>query len=227
MTVTFRSAVLVLLLLPGLIQAADAKYSIKTAATPIPKELSEPIAKLLSDQSVQLMDSKGALLAELWFRKEVPSKASSDQAKKGLTYRELDETTLLGAIRCVQPLSDYRKQKIKPGVYTLRLAFQPMNGDHMGTAPYSEFCIVSPAAEDKKPDTMDPKDLFELSTKATMTAHGGIFLLFPNDKPKDKPELVAKEQDHWVLNLKEEVSAGGTKAPMGIGLTLIGHSAAE
>jgi hypothetical protein len=227
MAVNFRGAVFVLLLLSGSLLAADTKYSIKTAATPVPKEISEPIAKLLSDQSVQLLDSKGALLAELWFRKEVPSKASPDQAKKGLTYRDLDETTLLGVIRCVQPLSDYRKQKVKPGVYTLRLGFQPMNGDHMGTAPYPEFCLVAPAADDKKPDAMDPKDLFELSSKATMTSHAGIFLLFPNEKPKDKPELVAKEQDHWVLNLKEEVAAGGTKAPLGLGLTLIGHSASE
>jgi hypothetical protein len=222
-----RGAVFLLLLLPGSIQAADAKYSIKAATTPAPKELSEPISKLLSDQSVQLLDSKGAVLAELWFRKQIPSKAGPDQAKKGLTYRDLDEGTLLGAIRCVQPLADYRKQKIKPGIYTLRLGFQPMNGDHMGTAPYPEFCIVTPAGEDKKPDTMDPKELFELSTKATMTSHPGIFLLFPNEKPKDKPELVAKEQDHWVLNLKEEVSAGGIKAPLGFALTLIGHSAAE
>jgi hypothetical protein len=227
MACLIRGTIFALLLLPGLIEAADAKYSIKTAATPAPKELSEPIAKLLSGQSVQLLDGKGALMAELWFRKEIPSKASPDQAKKGLTYRDLDEGTLLGATRCVKPLADYRKQKIKPGVYTLRLAFQPMNGDHMGTAPFPEFCIVSPAGEDKKPDTMDPKELFELSTKATMTSHAGIFLLFPNDQPKDKPEMVAKEQDHWVLNLKEEVSVGGTKAPLGLGLTLIGHSAAE
>jgi hypothetical protein len=60
-----------------------------------------------------------------------------------------------------------------------------------------------------------------------MTSHAGIFLLFPNDKPAEKPEMVAKEQDHWVLNLKEEVSVGRTKAPLGLGLTLIGHSSAE
>jgi hypothetical protein len=206
--------------------AADGKYSIKSATTAPPKELSEPVAKLLGQESVQFLDAKGKTLAELWLRKEIPAKAGADP-KKGVNYRDLDETTLLGAIRFAQPFSDYRKQKIKPGVYTLRLGFQPMNGDHMGTAPFPEFCLLSPASEDKKPDPMDPKELYELSAKAPMASHPGIMLLFPTDKPADKPELASKEIDTWVLNVKAEVSSGGAKAPLGLGITLIGHSTAE
>jgi hypothetical protein len=206
--------------------AADGKYSIKSATTAPPKELSEPVAKLLGSESVQFLDAKGETLAELWLRKDIPAKAGIDP-KKGVNYRDLDETTLLGAIRFVQPFSDYRKQKIKPGVYTLRLGFQPMNGDHMGTAPFPEFCLLSPAAEDKKPDPMDPKELYELSAKAPMASHPGIMLLFPTDKPPNKPELASKEMDTWVLNVKADVSAGGAKAPLGLGLTIVGHSSAE
>ena len=32
---------------------------------------------------------------------------------------------------------------------------QPMDGDHMGTAPYNEFCLLIPADKDKKPDLLD------------------------------------------------------------------------
>jgi hypothetical protein len=206
--------------------AAEGKFSIKSATTAPPKELSEPVAKLLGSESVQFLNAKGETLAELWLRKDIPAKAGADP-KKGVNYRDLDETALLGAIRFAQPFSDYRKQKIKPGIYTLRLGFQPMNGDHMGTAPFPEFCLLSPAADDKKPDPMDPKDLYELSAKAPMASHPGIMLLFPNDKPPDKPELAAKEMDTWVLNVKAEVSSGGAKAPLGLGLTLVGHSPAE
>jgi hypothetical protein len=202
--------------------AAEGKYSVKSAATAPPKELSEPVAKLLGQESIQLLDAKGEVLAELWFRKEIPAKAAD--AKKALTYRDLDETTLLGAVRFAQPWSDYRKQKIKPGVYTLRLGFQPMDGDHMGTAPNPEFCLLSPAGEDKKPDPMDAKALHEVSAKAAMTSHPAVMLLSPNDQPKDKAELAAKEMDTWVLNLKADTAA---KAPLGLGLTLIGHSTAE
>ena len=205
--------------------AAEGKYSIKSANAAPPKELSEPVGKLLSQESIQLVDAKGEVLAELWLRKEIPAKAADP--KKALTYRDLDETTLLGAVRFVQPWTDYRKQKIKPGVYTLRLGFQPMDGDHMGTAPYPEFCLLSPAAEDKKPDPMDPKALHDLSAKASMATHPAVMLLMPNDQPKDKPELAAKENDTFVVNAKAEAAAGGAKAPLGLGLTLIGHSTAE
>src|SRR5262249_39269103 len=143
--------------------AAEA-YSVKTATTPVPKELKAAVGNLLSDRSVQFLDPKGNAIGELWFRKEIPAKATPAQVKNGLTYRELDETTLLGAVRFDQAVTDYRKQKIKAGVYTLRLGFQPMDGDHMGTAPYPEFCLLVPANADAKPDTISAKELQELST---------------------------------------------------------------
>ncbi len=204
--------------------AAEGAYTIKTATTPPPKELKDSIAKLLGDHSVQLLDGKGAVLCQVWFRKEVPASATPAQVKNGLTYRELEETTLLGAIRFDQPMTDFRKQKIKPGVYTLRLGFQPQDGDHMGTAPYPDFCLLVPAAADTKPGTMTPKELQELSTKASGTSHPAVFLLFPNEKPEAAPKLVDKGGDKWVLNVKEPVQAGSEKAALGVGLTLIGHS---
>jgi hypothetical protein len=207
------------LMAAGLTFGADAKYSIKTGAAPVPKEINESIAKLLSDQSIRLIDDKGAVLCELWLRKEVPLKSAGTAP----TYRDLDETTILGAIRFPAQVTDYRKQKIKPGVYTLRLGFQPMDGDHMGTAPYPEFGLVVPADTDVKPDTMTAKELQEMSSKATGGSHPGVFLLYPNEKPEDAPKLVSKDSKTWVLNAKE-ATAGGQKAALGIGLTLIGHA---
>jgi hypothetical protein len=207
--------------------AAEAGYSIKTAMTPAPMELKEPIRKLLADGSIQLLDDKGNLLCEVWFRKQLPAKATPAQVKNGLTYREVAETTLFGAVRLAQAMTDYRKQKIKAGVYTLRLGFQPMDGDHMGTAPFSEFGLLSPADADAKPDTMEPKELQELSAKATGASHPAVFLLYPNHKPEDMPKLVKKENDTWVLNVKENVTAAGQPAALGMGLTLIGHTASE
>src|SRR5438132_7189075 len=206
-------------------RADDAgKYTIKELSSPPPKELREPIRKLLNEKAIQLLTDKGSVLCDVWLRKELPAKATPEQVKNGLTYRELEESTVFGAIRYEQEGTDYRKQKIKPGVYTLRLGFQPMDGDHMGTAPYPEFCLLSPAAEDKKPDPMDPKALHDLSAKASMATHPAVMLLMPNDQPKDKPELAAKEMDTWVVYLKADTAA---KAPLGLSLTLIGHSTAE
>jgi hypothetical protein len=209
--------------------AADAKYTIKTSNLPPPKELAQPIRNLMSDHAVQLLDSKGTLLCDVWFRKDLPVRATPEQLKNGLTYRDLDESTLLGAVRFDQTLSDYRKHKVKPGVYTLRLGFQPMDGDHMGTAPYSEFCLVLAAKQDLKPALLETKQLQDLSAKAIGGSHPGVFLLFPNEKPLPTPQLAQKENNHWVVMAKEPVSVSGRKeaASLGIGLTLIGHSTAE
>ena len=222
------AGVLAVFLFGQITWAAEGKYSIKVVdKAAVPKEVKEPIAKLLSDKSIQLLDNKSAVVAELWFRKELPASANEAQIKNGLTYRELDETTLLGAVRFAQDVTDYRKQKIKAGVYTLRLAIQPMDGDHMGTAPYNEFCLLCPADMDKTPEVIDAKELHKLSTKSTTRKHPGIMLLFPNKKPAETPVVEAKPKEHWVLSFQMPVSAGEQKASLGFSLVVIGVTLAE
>ncbi len=222
----FGWAAVVGLVAAGAAGAAEAKYAIKAVKAEPPRELNAAIAKLLGDRSVQLLDAKGNPLCQVWFRKEVPAAATADQVKTGLTYRELKETTLMGAIQFLKPATDYRKQKVKPGVYTLRLGFQPQDGDHMGVSMYQDFCILVSANLDKKPDVMEPKAAQELSSKSIGTTHPAVFMLFPYDKPKDQPQLVSKPNDHWVLDAKEDVTVDGKKAPggLGVGLTLVGHA---
>src|SRR5262245_51421129 len=207
---TLRWAAAAALLTASPAWAAD-RFTIKTAATAPPKELKAHIQTLLGGPSVQLLDPKGNPVCEVWFRKEVPADATPEQAKNGLTYRELKETTLLGAVRFDQPWTDYRKQKIKPGVYTLRLGFQPQDGDHMGASMFQEFCLLASAAADAKPDPMAPKEHQELSSKSIGTSHPAVFMLFPNPKPEDKPQLAAKGNNHWVLNTKVDPTLGGKK----------------
>ena len=218
------AAALVLVLMPV---AGRAQYTIKEAETDPPKELDKSIGDLLARNAVQFLDSKGDLLCEVWFRKDVPSDATAQQVKNGLTFREVQETTLLGAIRVDKQITDYRKQKIKPGVYTLRLAFQPMDGDHMGTAPYQEFCLLVRAEDDKKPDPLkDAKQLQELSTKVAGTSHPAILLLFPGKDPGEAAKLVKMPENTWVVTRRLDVSAKGQKATLVIGLTLVGVSSA-
>src|SRR4051812_25360714 len=80
-----------------LVEGADGKYTIKEAASPAPAEIKEPMRKLLGNKSVQLLDAQGNVLGEFWFAREVPAKATPEQVKNGLTYRELDESTVIGA----------------------------------------------------------------------------------------------------------------------------------
>jgi hypothetical protein len=207
--------------------AADAKIAVKTEDAPPPNELAAPFRSLLDSKALSVYDDKGKLLLTIWLRKEFESKATADQVKAGLTYRELEESTVLGAVKVADTWTDFRKQRIKPGVYTLRLGFQPMDGDHMGTAPFNEFALLSPVAKDAKPDLMEEKPLFEMSSTATSRNHPSVMLLFPNPKPASGPAVEAKENDIWVVNFKRPVTASGQKAELGFSVVLLGVSMSE
>lgn len=217
---------LVLLLTAAVASSQSGKYSIKVAETPPPKAISEPIRKLLDKQSVQFLGTDGKQLAEVWFRASVPADATPEQIKNGITYREIKQSEIIGVIRFDQDTVDYRKQKVKAGAYTLRLGYQPADGDHQGASMYKEFLVVVDPAKDTKPELMDYKELVEMSMKTISTGHPGVFMLFPVPKPGAMPKLEAKEMNHWVLNSKEAITVDGKKtgSNIGIGITLIGQA---
>ncbi|MCI0642270.1 MAG: hypothetical protein L0Y72_11540 [Gemmataceae bacterium] len=204
--------------------AGEGKYSIKVGDNPPPNEIAESIRKLLAPQSIQLLDGGGKTLCELWFRKEIPADATPEQIKNGLTYREIKQSEVLGAVKFEQDYRDYRKQKVKAGSYTLRLAYQPMDGDHTGASEHLDFLAVIDASKDTKPEIMDAKHLSEVSAKSIGTGHPGVFMLFPHTKPGAKPALAAMPKEHWVVQTKGEIVVGGksTGTSLGIALTLVG-----
>ena len=218
------STVFVLLAAPGA-RAADG-YKVELIKTPNPGAGSAH-RPATGPGMHQVKDAGGQILCNLWLCKEVPGEPAA--AKGALTYRELKETCLVGALQVVKPgFTDYRKQAIKPGVYTLRLGFQPMDGDHMGTAPFNEFCLLSPAADDKSAAPLEnAKALTELSGKASGTGHPGVLLLFPA-KPTGPPEIVRHEtlENHWIVNWKVDVSVDKKMVPLGIGLAVVGKTSA-
>jgi len=204
-------------------QTTPATYSIKNAKSALPKEVKEAIGKLLDEKSVQLQNAKGETVVEVWFRKEVPVKATEAQIKNGLTYQEVPPSTILAVMRVHKVFTDYRKQRVPPGTYTLRIAQQPQDGDHMGTAPYSDFVLVSPAADDAKADLLDAKALNELSGKTT-EGHPSVLLLFPGTGAAEEAKLASKDGGHRIILIKLPAKAGDKKATLPLGLTLIGAS---
>jgi hypothetical protein len=204
---------------------AQEKFTLKTAEAPPPDKLKPAFRELMDSRCVQVIDGKGQLHCEIWFRKVVPVKAADEQVKNGLTYREIPQTTVMGAIRFEKQVKDYRDQDVPAGVYVLRLAYQPQDGDHMGTAPYPEFCLVVAADKDAKPDLLEPKGLHDLSAKSLDGNHPGVFLLFPNPKPEAEPKIVDQGMGHWVVKQTLKIENNGKPATTGIGLTVVGKSA--
>lgn len=213
------------LLFASRVLADDPQYVLKVIEAEPPKELKEPIRKEMGRQCYQVFNPKGELHCEFWLRGKVPCKAAPEQVKNGLSYKDLEQTVLVGALKLGGTVTDYRKQDIVAGVYTLRLAFQPQDGDHMGTAPYPEFFLVTGAAHDESPGPLDIKKMQEKSAETLGGNHPGVFLLFPNPKPEDGAKLVKEMNDHWIVKHYFTLDVEGKPARLGFGLTVVGRSA--
>ncbi len=220
-----RIAALVLLAFsPGWTAAGPAALQAKAESLDPPTELAAPVAKLLGKDAVVVADGDGDAVLTIWFRAEVPAKATAEQVKNGLTYREIPEGTLVGAVRFARPFVDYRKQEIAAGVYTLRFAVQPDVGDHLGTAPHPEFLLLSPAAKDDSADPLDGKTLVKLSSASTGGDHPGVMLLFPYTGADAGPNVVEKADGVRAVVTRRPVVAEELKATLGFAITVAGHS---
>ncbi len=61
-------------------RAADpSKWTAKSVSVEPPTEVAEPVRKLLGDKAVQIADGDGKTVCEIWFRKELPAKATAEE----------------------------------------------------------------------------------------------------------------------------------------------------
>jgi hypothetical protein len=203
------SAWLALLAALPVFAAEPPKLTVKSEIADPPKACEPAVRKLLADRAVGVSDSAGAICT-LWLRKELPIAAGKGEP----TYRANPAGTLVGVIRLARPWSDFRGNEAPAGDYTLRLAVQPESKDHEGTAPYRDFCILVPAAEDTKPDVLPFKTLVQKSSKATGGTHPVVMLLVPHPKPPAEPTLIVK--------VKRIALGVRVKEDFGFGFTLVG-----
>ena len=203
--------------------AAESPFSAKYEKIDAPAAIAEPIRKLLAPEALVVLAEKDVVVMRVWFRTEIPVKASEEQIKNGLTYREIPEGTVVGVVEFPQVFTDYRKQKLAKGAYTLRFAIQPDIGDHTGTTPHPEFCLMCPAEKDKSAEPMAKKDLIELSSEVNEGKHPAVLLLFPNYAKEDGPKVAGKENGVWIVNVRRAVNATDAKATLGFAITVAGQ----
>jgi hypothetical protein len=187
-----------------------------------PAAVAEPVRKLLAEEALVVRGESDEPVMRVWFRAEIPAQANADQVKNGLTYREIPEGTVVGAIEFPRTFTDFRKQEIPAGAYTLRFAVQPDIGDHTGTAPHPEFCLMSHAEKDRSAEPMELKKLIGLSSEVNEGKHPAVLLLFPNYAKDDGPKVVEKGNGVCVVNVRRPVTAAETKTTLGFGITVAG-----
>jgi hypothetical protein len=201
--------------------AAAQGYKIETANLPAPEELAAPVRESLSTEAARLVGPNGAV-CEIWFRKVVPVEGATGQ-ELGIAYPEVPEGTLFAAVRVLQDFRDYRRQRIKPGVYTLRYALYPADGNHMGISDFRDFLMIVPASADADLAPIPFDDLMSRSKKSTGTNHPAAWSLLADEETGQSSGFAlahVEEKDFWVLHFTVQRKAGSA-APSSKRLALV------
>jgi hypothetical protein len=151
-------------------------------------------------------------IADVWWVKSAPAIKATASAGDVLVDN-VQVGTLLGLLQFLSnDAEDARDQKLKPGLYTMRYAQIPQDGNHMGVSQYRDFLALSPLAADTQLDkVLSFDDLVDLSRKATGTGHPAVMsLVSPNPAYKKLPAVVSDDQGNCSIqaSLHEKSPSG-------------------
>jgi hypothetical protein len=204
--------------------AAAQTYKVEKADAPPPEELAAPVRDSMAPGAARILGPDGPLF-EIWFRKVVPVKDAAG-AELGIAYPRIPGGTLFGAVRVLQEFRDYRRQRIKPGVYTLRYALHPTDGNHMGISDYRDFLVIVPATADQDLAPIAFDDLMQRSRKTTGGTHPCALSLLAAEEAAESPGFTLthdEASDFWLLHLSVPWQAGsGAPSPTKMVLVVVG-----
>lgn len=187
-------------------------------AVAVPSELGEPVRALLQPDATVVMRGENRL--EFWWVKGVPL----DSAPEGRPeWSNVPDGALVGAVKLTKPMTDTRGLPMKPGVYTLRFALQPQDGDHMGVSPHREFLLVAPAADDQTAEPVGWKGAVALAKKTLGKSHPAALSLNPTTG-EAAGAILTTDEGHKGVAFTVPVTVQGTAAgALSFAVTLVGH----
>lgn len=202
----FRSALLAIgafvLAAPALAQPPVASRH----ADPPPAELADPIEALMAPGGPRV--TIGAKTIDFWFVKSLPLRSGTAE----VTWSSVDEGTLVGAAKLSAAHVEIRGKTLKPGIYTLRFALQPQNGDHLGASPYREFLLLGPVAADSSQAALGHDAAVDLSKQAIGTSHPAAWSIDPPQASAAPGTLVKNDLGLTSVIVEIPVSRDGKDA---------------
>lgn len=200
-------------------------YKVEEFSAAAPAELAPAVRETLGNSALRVVGPEGPM-CEIWLRAVTPARTAAEQ-NLGIGYGQFEEGTLFGAVRFLRESRDFRKQLLKPGVYTMRYALNPVDGNHMGVSPIRDFLLLLPAADDTNPSNASRDDVIKLSKKSIGLNHPSVWSIASGEGAHAKlPEIVhLEDEDAWVVFFRLQVKAeGGAAAPLVMGLIVAGHA---
>ncbi|HUI44317.1 MAG TPA: hypothetical protein VL523_20320 [Terriglobia bacterium] len=223
-----RLAVLVIAatLGPGTLARGQSDYILEPSPSLASAGVPRPLAELLTPEGSRLVRTAGgahAPICDVWWVKSVPTVKPAGSSPD-ILENNIQAGTLMGLLQFLSPdAEDFRDQKLKPGLYTMRYAQIPQDGNHMGVSQYRDFLLLSPVGADAQVGmALSFDDLLNLSRRASGTSHPAVMsLAAANPAYKKLPAVVADDQGNCSIQaLLHETSAAGVQE-MAVALVLI------
>lgn len=179
--------------------AAFGQYKSEPAGAP-PSEVAPAMAALLNAEGTKVMRGANPVLS-VWFVKSLPTGPKSSEA--ALTLPEVPHGAFLGIVKVEARTSDRRANPLKPGVYTMRFSYYPVNGAHQGIAPQRDFVILTGATTDTDAkSTPDFTALYQASEKTAGIPHPLVLSIWKADMDFKSGFAKSAEHDEWILQTK-------------------------
>ena len=207
-------ALVAVVVLGGQVALAEGDLSVEASKEAPPADvLVEEIAAEIAPTGYKVVDGDKKLVCEIWLAKNWTLKPGF-QPSLSILY-PLEPGSLVGVLRFTRKGTDFRGQDIARGVYTLRYANQPEDGNHVGTFETRDFLVMLPAAADTSLKTLPDTDLFKVSAEAAGSTHPAIMPLLKAEEGKDAAVRHLADQEWWALHVLGTDAKGG-KHPLDV-----------
>jgi len=202
---------------------ADHTISVLDEAPPA-DYLAAEIAKGLSETGYKVMRSETSTLCHIWLAKSW--KVPADFKATPQVMYPFQPGQLIGAIQYKRRGEDFREQDINSGVYTLRYAQQPVDGNHIGTSVTRDFLLVVKAEDDNSAEPLDTKKLFAASAVAAESSHPGLLAMqkVQGEVAIDKPTIRETDDEWQIIGIAGTAQSGDKTAPLPMELVIVGHA---
>src|SRR5688572_29171232 len=194
----------------------------KLAEAPPADAIAAEIVKTLDPAGVRVLKGETPIL-DLWLCREWSGKAGFQPSTAVLYPFEVG--ALVGVARYKARGGDFRKQEIPAGVYTIRYAQQPEDGNHLGTSDTRDFLLLIPASEDRQVAKLPEPKLFQASAKAAGTTHPTMLSLLPSVNGEAPAIALNEERELVGVRMKGQAMSGGKTTPLPITIVVVGHAA--
>ena len=226
---------------PFLLCFALAALSLTAAKSAYQVEAVDTLPEGVPAAIVQVVDPKGhgvtgpeGKLCQIWLVKNLELQPGF-KPTNNVKY-PFQSGQLIGLLNVEKKtrFEDFRGQRVRSGLYTLRYGKQPEDGNHIGTSELADYLLAIPVAVDTKPDKITPnKKLHEQSAKTTRATHPAVFSLMAAEKAgtpeKSKPTAYLEQvegHDWWIFNTTAHGKDGDKNVEVPIRLVVVGKTQA-